>query len=110
LSKAVNYLLSRLQLALDELKCWTVPIVWGGVGGESTFFANQGFTSVTNSDFSTNALTLCSRFDARLKTLELNAEHLDLPDDSHDLVVVQAGLHHPSRPVLGYTEMLRVSR
>jgi ubiquinone/menaquinone biosynthesis C-methylase UbiE len=95
---------------LDDIRNWEVLVVCGGVGGEGTFFADKGFESVTNSDFSENALRLCNRFDPRLKTLQLNAERLDLPDGSYDLVVVQDGLHHLSRPVLGYTEMLRVSR
>jgi hypothetical protein len=99
-----------LRSTLNDIRHWDVLIVCGGVGGEGTFFANRGFQSVTNSDFSENALRLCNRFDPRLKTLQLNAERLDLPDDSFDLVVVQDGLHHLSRPVLGYTEMLRVSR
>ena len=110
LNKAVAHILSQLRLTLNDIRHWDVLIVCGGVGGEGTFFANKGFHSVTNSDFSENALRLCNRFDPRLRTLQLNAEHLDLPDNSYDLVVVQDGLHHLSRPVLGYTEMLRVSR
>jgi ubiquinone/menaquinone biosynthesis C-methylase UbiE len=110
LNKAVGYILSHLQLSLNEIRHWNVLIVCGGVGGEGTFFANKGFRSVTNSDVSENALRLCRRFDPRLQTLQLNAEHLDLPDNAYDLVVVQDGLHHLLRPVLGYTEMLRVSR
>jgi hypothetical protein len=35
---------------------------------------------------------------------------MDLPDGAYDLVLVQDGLHHLSRPVLGFTEMLRVAR
>jgi SAM-dependent methyltransferase len=35
---------------------------------------------------------------------------MDLPDESFDLVVVQDGLHHLPRPVLGLNEMVRVAR
>lgn len=107
---AVGYLLKEMGVTLDKLTHWDVLIICGGVGGEGTYFANLGFRAVTNSDFSTNALALCQRFDPRLKTLQLNAENLDLADDSYDLVLVQDGLHHLSRPVVGYLEMLRVAR
>ncbi|MDZ7576935.1 MAG: class I SAM-dependent methyltransferase [Candidatus Nanopelagicales bacterium] len=88
----------------------SVLVVCGGVGGEGSFFANRGYADVTVSDISPLALEMCERLDPRLKTLELNAESMNLPDKSFDLVVVQDGLHHLPRPVLGLTEMLRVSR
>jgi SAM-dependent methyltransferase len=85
-------------------------VVCGGVGGEGTFLRKAGFADVTVSDFSTEALQRCRRFDRSLKTLLLDAEQMDLPDSSYDIVLVQDGLHHLPRPVLGYTEMLRVAR
>jgi ubiquinone/menaquinone biosynthesis C-methylase UbiE len=108
----------RLHLALDAVReLSSVPIeslsillVCGGVGGEATFFANHGFTDVTNTDFSLNALNICERRDSRLKTRLLNAEAMDLEDGSYDLVVVQDGLHHLPRPALGLNEMIRVAR
>lgn len=87
-----------------------VLLICGGVGGEGSWFANQGFAEVTNSDFSESALEVCRARDPRLITMPLNAEAVDLPDESYDLVVVQDGLHHLPRPVLGYNEMLRVAR
>jgi ubiquinone/menaquinone biosynthesis C-methylase UbiE len=85
-------------------------VVCGGVGGEGTFLSNQGFADVTVSDISESALEICRERDPRLKTLPLNAEALDIPDGSFDLVLVQDGLHHLRRPPLGLTEMLRVGR
>lgn len=104
-------LLERVAgLRRDELRHWSALVVCGGVGGEATFLANQGFTDVTNSDFSENALQLCRAFDPRLNTKRLNAEAMELPDASVDLVLVQDGLHHLPRPVQGLTEMVRVAR
>jgi len=108
----------RIHLALDAVRKLaataieplSVLVVCGGVGGEATFFANQGFTDVTNSDFSQNALHVCERRDPRVKTRLLNAEAMDLEDGSYDLVVVQDGLHHLPRPALGLSEMIRVAR
>ncbi len=89
---------------------WDVLVVCGGVGGEGTLLANLGFHSVTVSDFSENALKICQLRDPRLKTSVVNAEAMAIPDRSFDLVLVQDGLHHLPRPMLGYTEMLRVAR
>jgi ubiquinone/menaquinone biosynthesis C-methylase UbiE len=109
----------RLHRALKELDDrgkldvgkQSVLLVCGGVGGEGTFFADQGFVDVTVSDLSEKAMELCHRFDGRLKTRVLNAEQMsEVEDGSYDLVVVQDGLHHLPRPVLGFTEMLRVAR
>jgi ubiquinone/menaquinone biosynthesis C-methylase UbiE len=109
----------RLHRALKELAKrgrldvanQSVLLVCGGVGGEGTFLANQGFVDVTVSDLSEKAMELCRRFDGRLKTRVLNAEEMsEVEDGSYDLVVVQDGLHHLPRPMLGFTEMLRVAR
>ena len=108
----------RIHLAIDavrklagtSIEPLSVLLVCGGVGGEATFFANHGFTDITNSDFSQNALNVCERRDPRLKTRLLNAEAMDMEDGSYDLVVVQDGLHHLPRPALGLNEMIRVAR
>ena len=89
---------------------WDALVVCGGVGGEGTLLANLGFRSVTVSDISENAVEICKVRDPRLKTCVVNAEAMSLPDKSFDLVLVQDGLHHLPRPMLGYTEMLRVAR
>jgi SAM-dependent methyltransferase len=108
----------RLNIALSEVKKnakdfnydWKILTVCDGVGGEGTFFANQGFKAITVSDISQNALNYCVKRDPRLKTLLLNAENTGLAGAAFDLVVVQDGLHHLKRPFLGYTEMLRIAR
>lgn len=114
-----RYLLDRrLKIGVEHLmkvansspSSWDVLVVCGGVGGEGTVLANMGFKSVTVSDFSENALRVCNERDARLETRILNAENLDLAKGSFDLVVIQDGLHHLSRPVLGFTEIIRVAK
>jgi ubiquinone/menaquinone biosynthesis C-methylase UbiE len=108
----------RLSIALDAIlrisgepiESLSVLVICGGVGGEATFFANRGFSDVTNSDFSENALAVCRQRDNRLKTCFLNAESMSLGDLSYDIVVVQDGLHHLPRPSLGLNEMIRIAR
>lgn len=109
LQMAVHELTSHFKVKLDDIKRWKVLVVCGGVGGEGLFFLNQGFSSVTVSDFSYHALDTCKRLDPRLKTMFADCENIDLEENSFDLVVVQDGLHHLSRPALGLTEMLRVA-
>lgn len=100
----------RRHAALDARQ-QSVLVVCGGVGGEGTFLANQGFSDVTVSDVSEEDLQICRQRDGRLKTLVLNAESMsEVPDSAYDIVLVQDGLHHLSRPTLGLTEMIRVAR
>ncbi|MGB3512762.1 MAG: class I SAM-dependent methyltransferase [Microcoleaceae cyanobacterium] len=114
-----RYLLDRrLEIGVKHLmkvtnsspQDWDVLVVCGGVGGEGTVLANMGFRSVTVSDISENALQGCNVRDPRLQTKVMNAENLEIPDESYDLVLVQDGLHHLPRPVLGLTEMIRVAK
>jgi SAM-dependent methyltransferase len=108
----------RLHLAMRILRSMgrldpreqSALVVCGGVGGEGAFLRNIGFADVTVSDFSREALRLGQQFNPDIKALQLNAEALDLADASYDVVLVQDGLHHLSRPVVGLTEMLRVAR
>ena len=85
-------------------------VVCGGVGGEGSYLADRGFGAVTVSDFSDNALAICSLRDPRLQIMRLDAMQLDVPDESFDVVLVQDGLHELRQPTIGFTEMLRVAR
>jgi ubiquinone/menaquinone biosynthesis C-methylase UbiE len=89
----------------------SVLVVCGGVGGEGVFLLNHGYGDVTVSDISPSALAICSEREPRLKTRVLDAEDMrEVADGEYDMVLVQDGLHHLPRPVLGFTEMLRVAR
>ncbi|RZV48526.1 MAG: class I SAM-dependent methyltransferase [Acidimicrobiales bacterium] len=104
--------------ALDRLfehvpsspKDWSVLIVCGGVGKEASQLRRAGFFDVTNTDFSPAAVEISMQREPTLKHRRLDAENIDLPDESIDLVLVQAGLHHLPRPVTGFNEMVRVAR
>ena len=102
----IDHFFKKTDLSSSDL---SALVICGGVGGEGTLLANLGFGSVTVSDFSESALRLCELRDKRLTTINLDAEKLDLDNCSFDVVFVQDGLHHLSRPILGFTEMLRVA-
>ncbi len=106
LYKALKVLANKNQNTVG----WKVLSLCGGVGGEGVFFVNNGFEDVTVSDISDNSLKICNQFAPSIKTVKQNAESLDFPDNSFDIVVVQDGLHHLPRPVSGFTEMLRVAK
>lgn len=107
LDRALRILSDNTQL---DMATQRVLVVCGGVGGEGTYLRKAGFADVTVSDFSPEALERCRRFDPLLKTLLIDAEGMDLPDSSYDIVLAQDGLHHLPRPAVGLTEMLRVAR
>jgi SAM-dependent methyltransferase len=86
-----------------------VLVLCAAEGNEGSMLMDMGFTDVTVSDLSAGILQAAHKRDARLKTLPLNAEETGLPDDAYDIAVIQDGLHHLPRPVLGYTEMLRIA-
>jgi len=109
--RRIRVAIKSLQRILsDSLSTWSCLVVCGGSGADGTLLANLGLADVTVSDVSEVALRLSRERDRRLKTMMLDAETMDLPANSFDLVLVQDGLHHLPRPVLGFTEMLRVAR
>lgn len=85
-------------------------VVCSGEGMEGSILCDMGYENVTVSDISGAGVRESLRRDNRLTGMVLNAEHIDMPNSSYDVVVVQDGLHHLRSPVRGFTEMLRVAR
>ncbi|MGH1488228.1 MAG: class I SAM-dependent methyltransferase [Acidimicrobiales bacterium] len=104
---AVDETLQLLGSQPSELSALTTC---GGTGGEASYLADRGFTDVTNSDFSTGALEVAQKRDERLAVRWIDMENSDVPDESYDIVLVQDGLHHLTRPVQGFNEMIRMAR
>jgi SAM-dependent methyltransferase len=89
----------------------SVLVVCGGAGEEGMFLRGFGFSDITISDLSSEAIAVCREISPDFKTTVANAEDMrDFRDESYDIVVVQDGLHHLQRPVQGFTEMLRIAR
>jgi len=88
----------------------TCLFVCGGTGDTSNLFMKTLNVEVTVTDISEEMLSKAREITPGIQTKVLDAERLDMPDGSYDLVVVQDGLHHLSRPALGLAEMLRVAR
>jgi len=87
----------------------SVLVLCAAEGYEGTVLMDMGFSNVTVSDLSEAITGIAAERDPRLKTMVLNAEATGLRDGSFEIVLVQDGLHHLPRPVLGFTEMLRIA-
>lgn len=100
----------RLLRAEPEIStASSVLVLCAAEGYEGTVLMDMGFTDVTVSDLSKEITGTAAGRDPRLKTLVLNAEQTGLGEGTYEIVVVQDGLHHLARPVLGFTEMLRIA-
>lgn len=104
---AIDQVLTMLDKDPGELTGLTIC---GGTGGEASYMADRGFGEVTNSDFSAGALEMAKKRDERLQVRTIDIENNDVPDESYDVVMVQDGLHHLTRPVQGFNEMIRMAK
>jgi ubiquinone/menaquinone biosynthesis C-methylase UbiE len=98
------------ESGLPALSEMSALVVCGGAGGEATYLRKSGFREVVNSDFSSEAVARSIERDPDVSSVVLNAQCIDLPDDSFDILLVQDGLHHLPRPVCGFNEMIRVAK
>jgi SAM-dependent methyltransferase len=74
-------------------------LVLGAASDDVQILEKAGFCNLTLSNVNRNE-----------EAIQLNAESLDLPDGSYDLVVAHSTLHHCRCPYKALAEMLRVSR
>ncbi len=81
----------------------TVLII-GASKDDIDLLRDAGFTRITASNISADPM------DESTPQLSLNADSIDLPDESFDLVFAHAVLHHCRSPHRAVCEMLRVAR
>ncbi len=107
--------LGHLRAALAEglPEKGSVHVACCGTGYEVEALANAGY-QVSASDLSAQALRgLAKRAAARgyqVPYVQADVLHLPFPEDSFDLAVVVAGLHHTPDPAAGFAELVRVTR
>ncbi|MCL6495145.1 MAG: methyltransferase domain-containing protein [Ignavibacterium sp.] len=86
---------------------------WLTIGDYTGFEANyllKHNQDATASDISDAFLAEANKRNLIEKYLKINAEKIDLPDNSYDYLVCKEMLHHLPRPSIAIYEMLRVSR
>jgi len=105
-----------LRVLLAELNACRVPVdqrvlIVGGSAADEQLLRQVGFKDILNSNLPTDMDRLNGEeASADTKHLALDAEQMDLPSDSYDLVFASEVLHHCSSPHHALCEMLRVSR
>ena len=93
-------------MSLDQ----RVLIVGGSAADEQTL-RQVGFKNIVNSNLPTDMDRLGAHDSAPgTEHIPLDAENINLPDDSFDLVFASEVLHHCNSPHRAVCEMLRVSR
>lgn len=91
-------------MAVCEVHCEDSVLVIGASQDDLDLLEQAGFRDITVSNVSPQLLADSESH------LTLNAESIDLPDDSFDIVFAHAVLHHCRSPHKGLCEMLRVAR
>lgn len=105
-----------LRVLVAELDACRIPVdqsvlIVGGSAADEQLLRQVGFTDILNSNLPTDMDRLNGEEAApETKHLALDAEQMDLPSDSYDLVFASEVLHHCSSPHQALCEMLRVSR
>jgi SAM-dependent methyltransferase len=79
-------------------------LVIGASQDDLDLLRQAGFTNITASNISAQSIG------ESIPQLSLNADSIDLPDESVDLVFAHAVLHHCRSPHRALCEMLRVAR
>ena len=96
----------RCNISFDE----PVLIIGGGTEDED-ILRKLGFKHIVNSNLPSDMGRMCADGSTSVtQHLALDAEQIELPDDSFNLVFASDVLHHCSSPHRALCEMLRVSR
>jgi SAM-dependent methyltransferase len=94
----------RRGMKACDVDCNGSVLVIGASRDDLDLLQQADFTNITVSNVSAEPIN------NTLPQLKLNAEALDLPDESFDLVFAHAVLHHCRSPHIAFCEMLRVAR
>jgi SAM-dependent methyltransferase len=81
----------------------------GRYAKDAVYLKSKG-VDVIASDISTTLVKKSYQLDCIDKFSKINAEDIDLPDQSMDVLYCKEAFHHFPRPMLGLYEMLRVAK
>ena len=97
--------IAACRMSLDQR-----VLIVGGSAEDEHVLRQAGFKDIVNSNLPTDMDRLGAGESSGTEHVALDAEQIDLPDDSFDLVFASEVLHHCSSPHRALCEMLRVSR
>jgi ubiquinone/menaquinone biosynthesis C-methylase UbiE len=111
----VNYwrhtrLLSPVLEVLHDLRDFNWLTIGDGAGTDAFRLLKGGFKNVTASDLTVALLKETRKRGYINKYSVVNAEKIDLPNDSFDFVLCKETLHHMSNPYQAIHECLRVAK
>jgi ubiquinone/menaquinone biosynthesis C-methylase UbiE len=106
-----------LRVLRSEIEACHIPLdqrvlIVGGSVGDEQLLRQAGFKDIVNSNLPTDMdrLTKAGESSSGAQHVALDAEDLDLPDDSYDIVFASEVLHHCISPHQALCEMIRVAR
>jgi SAM-dependent methyltransferase len=105
-----------LRVLASQIEAFRMPLdlrvlIVGGSAADEQTLRQSGFKDIVNSNLPTDMDRLADGEPAaETHHIALDAEKIELPDDSFDLVFASEVLHHCSSPHRALCEMLRVSR
>jgi SAM-dependent methyltransferase len=105
----------HLVLASQMKACHVTPdetaLIVGGSSEDAETLSRVGFAHVVNSNLPTDLNRTSGKgLESGPCGVPIDAEEIDLPDESFDLVFAHAVLHHCRSPHLALCEMLRVCK
>lgn len=113
--KTVNYwrhsrLMSPVLEVLADLKDFRWLTIGDGAGMDAWRMLHAGFVNTVASDLSDAVLKQSHRRGYIKDFQAINAEEIDLPDESFDFILCKETLHHMSSPYRAIQECLRVAK
>jgi len=105
LLRVLESVVKESGMSLDEH-----VLIVGGSADDEQILRQVGFKHIVNSNLPTDMERLAGADSSDQQHVALDAEQMDLPADSFDLVFASEVLHHCISPHRAVCEMLRVSR
>lgn len=102
--------LMKLKRLFENYPRSTILTLGDGKGGKDGRFFQEFGHSGTVSDVATDVLAEAKNRGIIDNYLNINAESIELPNNSYDFCVCKEMLHHLPRPYLALYEMLRVAK
>jgi len=104
--RVLTAMVETCHMSLDQR-----VLVVGGSAGDEQLLLEAGFKHIVNSNLPTDMDRMAAaNSNPEKQHLALDAEQLELPDESFDLVFASEVLHHCISPHRAVCEMLRVSK
>lgn len=100
----------RLQIEALSVPVDQQVLILGGSSDDEDVLRRVGFTRIVNSNLASDLGRITNGRIEGASHATVDAEQMDLPDESFDLVFAHAVLHHCRSPHRALCEMIRVSR